>query len=107
VALLEEAGLRDSIHAVVVSDTNGYRKPRPEIFADVLAQLGTAPAETLHVGDSLVADIAGAAGARINTAWLTRRVPDPDAALAEYDGPEPEHVLADLGELVSLVSDRM
>jgi len=41
--LLEEAGLRDSIHAVVISETNGYRKPRPEIFADVLEQLGTDP----------------------------------------------------------------
>jgi FMN phosphatase YigB (HAD superfamily) len=104
--VLEEAGLRDSIHAVVISETNGYRKPRPEIFADVLERLDCDPAETLHVGDSLTADVAGAAGARINTAWLTRRIPDPDAALADYDGPEPEYVLADLAELVPLVSDR-
>ena len=104
--VLEEAGLRDSIHAVVISETNGFRKPRPEIFAEVLEQLGTEPAETLHVGDSLVADVAGAAGAHLNTAWLTRRVADPEAALADYDGPKPEHVLADLAELVPLVSDR-
>ena len=105
-AVLEEAGLRDSLHAVVISETNGYRKPRPEIFADVLEQLGTGPAETLHVGDSLVADVAGAAGARINTAWLVRRVSDPETALAEYQGPRPDFVLADLAELVALVSDR-
>lgn len=102
--LLEEAGLRDSIHAVVISETQGFRKPRPEIFAEVLAQLDCDPAETLHVGDSLVADVAGAAGARINTAWLTRRVRDPEAALAAYDGPRPDHVLADLAELEGLAS---
>ncbi len=104
--VLDEAGLRESLHAVVISEQNGYRKPRPEIFADVLEQLGTDPAETLHVGDSLVADVAGAAAARINTAWLTRRIPDPDAALSEYDGPKPEFVLADLAELVPLASDQ-
>jgi FMN phosphatase YigB (HAD superfamily) len=101
-SVLDEAGLLDSFHAVVISEENGFRKPRSEIFEDVLSRLETDPAETLHVGDSLVADVAGAAGARINTAWLTRRVRDPEAALADYDGPRPEYTLADLAELVGL-----
>ena len=38
-------------------------KPDPAIYAPVLAMLGTAPARTLAVGDSLRTDIAGAAAA--------------------------------------------
>jgi hypothetical protein len=60
----------------VVSDAFGLRKPRAEIFAEVVTRLGVAPAETLHVGDSLRADVAGAANAGLRTAWITRRVSD-------------------------------
>ena len=57
----------------------------------------------LHVGDSLDADVAGAAPLGMATAWLTRRVRDPEAALREYAGPKPDHVIADLGELEQLL----
>ena len=45
------------------------------------------PEELLHVGDNLVADIEGAATLGMRTVWLTRKVKDPDAALAAYEGP--------------------
>lgn len=41
----------------------GYLKPHPVIFETALHCLGTAPEETLFVGDNPVADIAGAQGA--------------------------------------------
>jgi FMN phosphatase YigB (HAD superfamily) len=57
----------------------------------------------LHVGDSLTADVAGASARGMKTAWLTRRVPDREAALKDYDGPKPDHVIADLAELEPLL----
>ena len=75
----------------------GLRKPRREIFEAVLARLGVAPEQALHVGDSLRADVVGAAGLGMRTAWLTRRVRDPRAALEAYDGPAPDFIVARSG----------
>ena len=105
-AVLEEAGLRDRLdpRALVVSDAFGLRKPRAEIFAEVVARLGVAAAETLHVGDSLRADVAGASRAGLRTAWIARRVRDVPGALAAHEGPRPDHVIGDLAELPDLVA---
>jgi FMN phosphatase YigB (HAD superfamily) len=103
--VLEEAALDPHLDAVLVSETVGYRKPRREIFEATLAALGVAPAETLHVGDSLRADVAGAAALGLRTAWITRRVADPAKALAAHEGPAPDLVVADLAELLEAVAD--
>ncbi len=103
-AVLEEAGLRGFLDAVLVSDAVGFRKPRPEIFQATLDALGSAPEETLHVGDNLAADIAGAAAVGMRTAWLTRCVKSPDEALAQHTGPRPDHVVGDLRELAEIVA---
>ena len=103
--VLEDAGMRHLLDAVVVSAAVGIRKPRGEIFQAVLEALGVGPEQALHVGDSLRADVAGAASAGIRTVWLTRRVSDPERSLAKYDGPPPDWQIADLAELVALVEE--
>ena len=55
------------------------------------------------MGDDLRADVGGAAPLGIRTAWLTRRVRDPEAKLRVYEGPPPDWTLADLGELSALL----
>jgi HAD superfamily hydrolase (TIGR01509 family) len=102
--VLERAGLWAAFDAVLVSDACGWRKPRREIFDAVVSQLGVAPGDTLHVGDSLRADVAGARAAGLRTAWITRRVSDPEKALREHEGAPPDHTLVDLAELPALLS---
>ena len=102
--VLDEAELRAHLDVIAVSDVRGFRKPRPEIFEEALSGLGVTPAETLHVGDNLQADVEGAASLGIRTVWLTRRVKDPEARLERYEGPPPDFVLADLAELLPLVA---
>jgi putative hydrolase of the HAD superfamily len=51
---LEELGVRPFFAVVVTSAEAGAAKPDPRIFRVALARLGTAPARTLHVGDSEV-----------------------------------------------------
>jgi HAD superfamily hydrolase (TIGR01509 family) len=101
--ILDETGLRSRLDAVVVSDQFGVRKPRPEIFEEVLARLGVAPRDAIHVGDDLQADVAGAGALGIRTVWLTRRVRNPEAKLLEHEGPRPDHTVADLSELPALL----
>ncbi len=101
--LLDDCGFRVHLDALVISDAIGFRKPRAEIFEAVLAKLGVAPEETLHVGDSLSADIGGAALLGIRTAWITRRVADREAALRAHEGPSPDCVIADLSEIEGLL----
>jgi putative hydrolase of the HAD superfamily len=102
-AILAEAGLLEHFDALVISMDVGFYKPRPEMFQGVIEALGVAPQELLHVGDSLEADVAGAAGLGIRPIWLTRRVADAAADLEAHAGPRPAHVISDLSELESLV----
>lgn len=103
--VLEEAALGPHLDAVLVSEAVGYRKPRPEIFEATLDALGVEPRETLHVGDSLRADVAGAAALGLRTAWITRRVPDVQKALAAHEGARPDLVVSDLAELLAAVAE--
>jgi len=102
-SLLDECGFRVHLDALVISDAIGIRKPRAEIFEAVLAELGVAPEEALHVGDSLSADIGGAAPLGIRTVWITRRIADREAALRAHRGPLPDRVIADLSEMEALL----
>lgn len=61
--LLAEDQLLSLFKATVYSMDVGHAKPRPEPFAAALRALGTAPAETLHVGDNERTDIRGALAA--------------------------------------------
>lgn len=101
--VLEEAGLHEHLDAIVISDAVGIRKPRPEIFQQVLDELGASPEETLHVGDNLAADVAGASGLGIRSVWITRRIANPDARLQAHDGPAPDFTIRDLSELLPLI----
>jgi FMN phosphatase YigB (HAD superfamily) len=103
--ILDESALVAHLDTVVISVDVGLRKPRPEIFQAVLQGLGTAPEETLHVGDNLRDDVAGAAASGMRTAWLTRRIGDPEGALAGHEGPRPDFVIGDLGDVVELLED--
>ena len=104
-SVLDESGLGAPLDALLISESFGIRKPRREIFDAVLDELGVEPAEALHVGDNLRADVGGAAALGIHTAWITRRVVDPERALRNYDGPAPEFIIEDLAEVEALLDE--
>ena len=47
-------------------------KPDPAAFAFGCDAMGTAPARTMYVGDSVVADVEGALAAGLVPVWLDR-----------------------------------
>ena len=101
--LLEEAGLLRFFDAHAISETEGLRKPRPEIFHAVLGRLGVDPSRAVHVGDHLRDDVAGADAVGLRTIWVTRRVRDPEASRGEQPGVRPTWVATDLAQIPDLL----
>jgi HAD superfamily hydrolase (TIGR01509 family) len=63
---------RELLDDVFYSARTGAIKPEREAFAAVEDTGGLQPQELLHVGDSLNADVRGAAAAGWHTAWMAR-----------------------------------
>lgn len=61
--LLASMGIDGWFDEILVSGELGCEKPDPRIFEIACRRLGVAPAQALHVGDSLRADVEGARGA--------------------------------------------
>jgi putative hydrolase of the HAD superfamily len=89
-AVLDRLGV--SVDAVVASAAVGAAKPDPAIFAAALDRLGVAPADAVHVGDSLEHDVAGARASGLRAVLLRR-----DGGRGPADVP----VIASLAELVA------
>lgn len=58
--------------AVISSESVRSYKPDGHIFRQALARIGTKPARTLHIGDSLHSDVGGAQSVGISAAWVRR-----------------------------------
>ena len=60
--LMDRLDILRYFDATTFSDEMLVRKPAPEIFVKTLSDLGASPPGTVHIGDDLRADIAGAKG---------------------------------------------
>lgn len=72
-ARLKKAGLLDFFSGLYVSDDIGYEKPDARFFSECIKRCGTPAREILMVGDSLPADVAGAARSGIDCCWYNPR----------------------------------
>jgi putative hydrolase of the HAD superfamily len=59
-AIVQECGIEKFFKAIVTSAAIKVRKPRPEIFTEALNALNVKPIDSVFVGDSIQADVAGA-----------------------------------------------
>jgi HAD superfamily hydrolase (TIGR01509 family) len=57
---LARRGLLDTFSTRTYSSDVGVAKPHPDIFRAALAAMNVLPEQALHVGDRLLADVAGA-----------------------------------------------
>jgi putative hydrolase of the HAD superfamily len=92
-----QLGLAEHLEALAVSCEVGYMKPHQLLFQHALSALGIAGEETLHVGDSLVADVAGAQALGMTAVWRKPK--------KRYDEPEgivPDYTIDRLTELLEL-----
>jgi HAD superfamily hydrolase (TIGR01509 family) len=61
--LVERMGLADCFHAIIDSSIVGHEKPDARIFQAAMEAVGSAPADSLYVGDIYSIDYVGALGA--------------------------------------------
>ncbi len=71
--ILQGLDLTKYFKVITVSAIAGVEKPAAEIFSRTLDELGVAPHETLHVGDSPLEDYTGAENAGLGAALIDRR----------------------------------
>lgn len=68
---IERTGLGSVVHATIISETVGAKKPDRAIFAAALQAVGGCAGEAWMVGDHHDADIAGARDAGLRTGWVS------------------------------------
>ena len=66
---LDSLGISSWFDVIVISETEGVRKPEPEIFRRALARCGVEASEAIFVGDHPDTDIGGALQAGLHAAW--------------------------------------
>lgn len=75
-AIIEKNDIEKYFGTIVTSASMRIRKPRPEIFARALKDLGVKPSEAVVVGDSVDADISGARNIGMRSIHVLRTLTD-------------------------------
>jgi len=70
--ICRQLGLAKYFDFILASSRAGCAKPHPGIFQRAVAIAGVAPAQALHVGDSIYADVNGARAAGLDAVLLDR-----------------------------------
>lgn len=99
-ASLERIGISDLFDGYVNARLAGAAKPERRIFDAALHAAGTAPEETLHIGDQPLSDVEGARSAGIDAVWINRDNREWPEELAA-----PRTTVRDLHELGRLLAD--
>ena len=92
--ILEDLGIQSHLDALIYSSAAGHAKPDPAIFHLALEALAVGPAHAIHVGDSRMADLQGAASAGVR-AFLVRR--------ERSEGSDDPNAISSLSELPGIL----
>jgi len=93
--ILARHGVLIFFSTTVFSDENGYCKPHRTMFEKALIELSEEPSQTVHVGDLIHTDVAGAKAAGMKTVWFnTSRRINPGLLRPDYEiGAFPEVIV--------------
>ena len=97
---LANNGLLEFFDTLTFSDEVKMSKPSKEIFMMTLRSLDSTPGKTVHVGDSILNDVAGARKCGLKTVWITgfserEDLSDPDT--------EPDETVDGLASVVQAI----
>ncbi len=94
---VRELGLTPFFETVAISCDMGYMKPHARIYEHALEAMALDPGETVMVGDSLRADVAGSQALGMTAVWRK-----PLKMREEQDGIRPDFVVDELREIPDL-----
>ena len=97
---LANTGMLEYFDTLTFSDEVKMAKPAREIFLLTLRQMNTTPAQTVHIGDSVLNDVFGAKQSGLKTVWIT--------GFSERDDPsdpatEPDETVSSLAGVVPAI----
>lgn len=91
---IDATDLERWIDATIIAGRDIPPKPDPEPFERALQSIGASPTTTVHVGDSLETDIAGATAVGLDSVWIA-----PDETAQGFD---PTYRVESIGDLLQL-----
>lgn len=91
---VEALGIEGYFEAVVIAGEVGVMKPNPEMFMVAANRLEVPVRHMWHLGDSLMADVAGAKAAGCRSVWVNR-----DGRTLESSDPQPDEAVSSLADL--------
>lgn len=95
---LETLGLEDAFDVIVHAGYDAPAKPDPEPFRRALTSLEASADRTVHVGDSLDSDVAGARAAGLEAVWVAHE------EVADLDpDPMPDYTIESIAELPTVL----
>jgi putative hydrolase of the HAD superfamily len=102
---IDAFGLRECVDTVVLAGYHTPAQPAPDPFGRALADPDAAPERTVHVGNSLASDVAGANAAGVGSVWIPF---DGDGHPSEVgpDDSTPDVMLDSIRDLASHPWDR-
>jgi putative hydrolase of the HAD superfamily len=84
-AAIDALGIRGAVDVILISETEGIRKPSPDIFHRAAARMGVAPTTCCFVGDHPTIDVAGAEAAGLRAIWKRTSYWAPAAPVTTID----------------------
>lgn len=97
---VEAIKLKEHVDHIIIGGQEPEQKPARSIFDKALKLANCEPHEVIHVGDSLVSDIAGAHNSGITSVWVQHQQPL-DAEL----GINPHHTVLHPSEIPELIKN--
>jgi putative hydrolase of the HAD superfamily len=102
---LDEDGLSQYFHTVVLSSVFGRRKPGPEIYLEAARRAGVAPAQAAYVGDNPSRDVPGSRRAGFGMVIMMMEPSEMEKRDLSGDN-QPDRVIHSLSELLDIFAAR-
>ena len=97
-SILEKTRILPLLDVCIISEDEGYRKPRGSVFLSLSEKMKLHPSDILFVGDTFDADIIGAKSVEMLTAWLNK---GKKISFEKDKGPDFE--IRDVTEVIDLI----